>query len=440
MYKKMFLGLLIMLLVLAGCGNNGGESTNSGKGAAPENSGSVNEEPVKLRMAWWGGQSRHDATLKVIQLYQKDHPNVDIETEYASFDDYWKKLAPQAAANQLPDIVQMDISYLAQYGERNQLADLSPFVDSGTLNVADINENVLAGGKLNDKLIALGLGVNALASIMDKEMIKNAGVTPPGESYTWDELESLLQQMHDKGGKHFNDLRHDVFFAYYLRTMGATLYKSDGTMLGYDDNSLFIDYFTRYQRWYDAGYLLQLDKQAQKKGTPEDDETVLGNAIASNGWSNGFIGIAEAAARPLELQPLPGPNAEKGMIVKPSMYFSITESSKQKEEAAKFIDFFVNNIEANKIIKGERGVPVSAKIKEEMRPLLSENEAKVYDYVSWAEEHSSPMDPPNPIGSIEVEKLLKDTAEQILFKKVTVEDAAVKFHTEANAILAKNNK
>ncbi|GAA3329109.1 hypothetical protein GCM10020331_075810 [Ectobacillus funiculus] len=49
---------------------------------------------------------------------KKEHPNVHIEAEFANWDDYWKKLAPMAAANQLPDVMQMDTAYLSQYGEK----------------------------------------------------------------------------------------------------------------------------------------------------------------------------------------------------------------------------------------------------------------------------------------------------------------------------------
>ena len=166
---------------------------------------------------------------------------------------------------------------------------------------------------------------------------------------------------------------------------------------------------------------------------------MLNNAVTGNGWSNQFLAVANLVKdRPLELFPLPGRNGNKGLFLKPSMYFSIANSSKQKEEAAKFISFFVNDIEANKLIKGDRGVPVSSKVKDALKPLLSPNEVKIFDYVAWAEQNSSQMDPPNPVGSIEVEKLLKATSEQILYKKTSVEEAAAKFRKDANAVLEKN--
>jgi multiple sugar transport system substrate-binding protein len=432
-----------LLLTATACGAADKNSASSPAASTSPNASvaPATKEPVKLRIAWWGGQARHDYTLKVIDLYKKANPHVTIESEYASFDDYWKKLAPQAAANQLPDIIQMDISYLTQYGGRGQLADLTPFTKSGALDVKNISPNALSGGEVSGKLVAMNLGVNALSMTTDLEGIKSLGITPPTKDWTWDDYEKIAAEAKAKG-KQIGGFayRHDVFFPYYLRTIDQKMFSADGATLGYADDKPFIDYFKRYQGWYDKGYFLTLDKEAQKKGVAEEDEIILGNSLGTNGWSNQFLAVANLSKTPLELMPLPGRNGNKGLFLKPSMYFSVTESSKVKEEAAKFISFFVNDIEANKLIKGDRGVPVSSVVKEALKPILSPNEVKIFDYVAWADQNSSPGDPPNPIGAVEIEKLLRDTSEQILYKKISVEDAAVKFRKEANAILAKNKK
>ncbi|MET3851242.1 ABC transporter substrate-binding protein [Paenibacillus sp. OAE614] len=446
MRKALSAVLLFSLITgLIGC-SAGGSSDKSASGgdAAPATTTSAGEskDPVKLRIAWWGGQSRHDYTLKVIEMYEKQHPNVTIEPEYAPFDDYWKKLAPQAVAGGLPDIIQMDISYLSQYASRNQLADLKPFTDSGTLNVADVSENALKGGEVDGKLVAMNLGVNALQTTFDVETMKNNGIDIPSKDWTWDDMGKLGEQAKAKGFQIGGfAYHHEVFFPYYLRTIGQKMYSDDGKAIGCADDQAFIDYFTRYQQWYDKGYILSLDKEAQKKGVAEEDEIVLGHSISGIGWSNQFLAVANLVKdRPLELNPMPGPGTKEGLFLKPSMYFSIAESSKQKEEAAKFISFFINDIEANKLIKGERGVPVSSKVKDALKPILTENEAKIFDYVTWAESNSSPADPPNPIGSVEVEKLLRDLSEKILFKKIPIDQAAAEFRKEANAILARSQK
>ncbi|WNQ09513.1 extracellular solute-binding protein [Paenibacillus aurantius] len=426
-------------LLLTACGGGASSSSGSTSGSTPAATSGSSKDPVTLRVAWWGGQSRHDYTLKVIDLYMKKNPNVKIETEYAAFDDYWKKLAPQAAAGGLPDVIQMDISYLTQYGGRGQLEDLDPYIKKGTIHTGDINENSLSGGKVDGKLVALNLGSNALQATVDPQMLKDAGVTLK-QDWTFADWEEIGAKLKAKGKMIAADLRHDVYFPFYLRGKGQKMYAADGTSLGYSDDKPFVEFYTMYKKWYDSGYLLPLDKLSQKKGTPEDSELVMGNAASSNGWSNQYILEAAAAKRPVDLVPVPGWSQNKALFLKPSMYFSVAKSSKQKEEAAKFIDFFLNDIEANKIIKGERGVPVSSKVKEALMPDLTPEQKKVFEYVSWAEKNSSPMDPPNPVGAVEVDKLLKDTVEQILYKKISVEEGAAKFRKEANAILAKNKK
>ncbi|MFC0211998.1 ABC transporter substrate-binding protein [Paenibacillus chartarius] len=437
--KKVMFTVLSAALLLSACGGGAGNGSSSNTGGAAAPAADGKKEPVTIRVAWWGGQARHDYTLKVIELYQQKHPNVKIESEYAAFDDYWKKLAPQAAANGLPDVFQMDISYLSQYGGRGQLEDLEPYTKNGTINVADISENNLSGGKVGGKLVAMNVGSNALQVTYDPQMLKDAGITLK-QDWTFADWDAIGAQLKAKGKLLASDLRHDVYFPYYLRTQGQKMYAEDGASLGYADDKPFVEFYTMYKKWYDGGYLLPLEKQAQKKGTPEEDEVALGNALTSNGWSNQFLLVNTAAKRPLEIAPVPNWNQNKALFLKPSMYLSIAKSSKVKEEAAKFIDFFVNDIEANKIIKGERGVPVSSKVKEALMPDLTPEQKKVFEYVAWAEKNSSQMDPPSPVGAVEVDKLLKDTVEQIIYKKLTVEEGAAKFRKDANAILAKNKK
>ncbi|TVY11400.1 ABC transporter substrate-binding protein [Paenibacillus cremeus] len=425
------------------CSNGGGQNqTGGGSTAAPKNesASSSSDKPVTLRIAWWGGQARHDYTLKILELYSQKHPNVKFEPEYAAFDDYWKKLAPQAAANQLPDIIQMDDAYISQFGGRGQLEDLGPYMDKGLLDKSNIAQGFLKIGQYDGKQYQITLGVNALGPIVDVDMFKKAGIDVPKNDWTWDNMESVAQKLKANGKILADRLDVKTYFPYYLRTLGQTIYTTDGTALGYNDDKPFIDYMTRYQKWYDAGYVLPLDKMALKKLTPEDDEMVLGNAGMSFTWSNQFIAWTSAAKRATDLIAPPGPNGTKGLFLKSSQGLSLTKNSKNKEEAIKFINFFINNLDAHKIMKGERGVPINSMMQEGLKPLLSADEKKVFDFVAWAEKNSSPNDPPYPPGSVEVMNLLSDTMEQILYKKTSIEAGAAKFRKDANAILAKNKK
>jgi len=441
--KWLVIMMTLALVIVSACGSgnsgSGNKATNAPKAtdsAGAKDNGSSTPDPVTIRIAWWGGEPRHNYTMQVIDMYKKANPHVTIEMEYANYDDYWKKLAPQAAANELPDIIQIDTQNYAQYAGRNQLADLTPFFGN-QIEVADIAQNALDAGKYGDGIYGMNLGTNALGFNYDPALLAKAGVTDIPENWSWDDYLSIAEKAKAAGLFVDTGMRAEVFFGYFLRTKGATLFKADGTGLGYEDDALFVEHFGRLANLVKDKVVPSPDALAQVKGL-EDDFVVKEQAIGIWQWSNQFVALQSFTNRPFEIAPMPGPDATAGLFLKPSMFFSISQNSKVKEEAAKFINYFVNDIEANKLILGDRGVPVSSKVKEGMKDVLSPAQVQVFDYVAWAETNSSPMDPADPIGSAEVFASLTSLAEQMNYNKITPEDAAAKFRQEANAILAKN--
>ncbi|MCM3701602.1 extracellular solute-binding protein [Paenibacillus macerans] len=417
-----------MLLSVAAC-----NLSNHGSNGEQEN------EKVTLRVAWWGVQSRHDYTRKVIQMYEQEHPNVKIVAEYASWDDYWKKLAPRAAASGLPDVIQMDRAYLFQYGQTGQLDDLTPYIEDSTIDISSIDKNALSGGMLAGQLYGFALGSNVLSVLTNDHLIQEAGLKIDEEHWTWDDFEKTAIGVHKATGVYGTNGMYpaDVFFPYYLRTQGSRLYNEDGTGLGYTDDQLFAAYFERQLRLVDAKAFPTPDVQAHITGI-NDDLIVKGNAAMSWNWSNQYSGFVESAEAPLSIH-LPPEHADKAaLFLRPSMFFSIPKSSTQKEQAAQFIDFFVNNVEANMLIKGDRGVPVSSKVIKGIKPELSEADTKIFDYVEKASRHVSATDPIDPLGNAEIMKALDEISERILFKKITPEEGAKSFRKQAELILGRN--
>ncbi|WP_407272298.1 ABC transporter substrate-binding protein [Radiobacillus sp. PE A8.2] len=437
------LGIVMMVLVLAAC--NGEETTgdsnentnaNTEEPATNDNSDSDNEadaEDITLRIAWWGSQPRHDYTVKVIEMYEEQHPGVTIEPEYASWDDYWQKLAPQAAANELPDIIQMDLSYLTQYAENNQLADLNQFIGN-QIDTSNISDSIISGGQVGDGVFGFNLGVNAVGFHYNPALLEEVGIDEIADDWTWDDYQEMSQKAVDAGYYFDTGLKADVFFNYYLRTQGKRLYAADGSGLGYDDDQLFVDFFSMAAEQVEAEATPTPDFLAQLAG-PEDDPAVKGEAVGIFQWSNQFVGLEDISGLEFDMAPMPGPNVADGLFLKPSMFFSISENSAQKEAAADFISFFVNDVEANKLILGDRGVPGSSEVKEALKAEISASQAEVFEYIAWAEENSSAMGPADPAGAGEIIELLDSLSEQMNYGQITPADAATNFRQQAESIL-----
>jgi len=433
----MLIAVIFSISLLAACSNNSNEAgTSSSKSSDTDGKG--NQEQIELRIVWWGSQTRHDRTMEAIKLFEEKNPTIKISPEFLGWDGYWEKLATQAAGGNLADIIQIDLQYTNEYVTRGLLQDLGPYVDSGVLNLDDLDELYLSGGYVDDKLYQIPLGANSLAVAYDPAMFEEAGVAPLEPGYTWDDYINTARQLTaNLDGVTVPGVNGTQAFQHYLRQHDLWLYNEDNSALGYDDDKYFIDFYTMWKDLLDEGVQTPLDVMAQASAL-EDAPIVHSKAPVHVFNSNQIVALETSAGRPLEMMLYPSlEGGTWGHYLKPTMFFSVTTQSKHPEEAAKFLDFITNDLEANEILAAERGVPVSSKVRDHLYPQLSDTEKKQFDYLDVVAEHSSPIHPLLPPGHSEIDGLQARLYEQIMYGEITPEEAAKQFRKEANAILQK---
>ncbi|WP_205857203.1 ABC transporter substrate-binding protein, partial [Phytoactinopolyspora endophytica] len=115
------------------------------------------DDPVTLRFTWWGGDERHERTQEVIDLFEEEHPNITVQGEFKDWNGYWDSLATTVAADDAPDIIQMDELYLASYAGRDALLDLG--TTSEYLDTGNFDEDALATGVIDEAQYALPVGL-----------------------------------------------------------------------------------------------------------------------------------------------------------------------------------------------------------------------------------------------------------------------------------------
>jgi multiple sugar transport system substrate-binding protein len=402
-------------------------------------------EKIELRIAWWGSQKRHDDTIKVIEMYEAENPNVDITYEFASFNDYWTKLAPQAAGGNLPDIMQQDYARIEEWVANDWLMPLDGFVESGAIDLSDVPAGSINGGRIGGALYGLNLGNNSQAFILDTDAFAKAGLELPAQNWTWQEFEQTVLALHEKTGiwGMGPGLDNEQIWKSLYLGHGEWSYSNDGNQIGYTDDQIYADYLHMLLELQEAGAIPSREEVvARFTGVgPENDPIVTQESAIASYWSNQIVAIQSAAGenRNFYLAHLPRPEGgQPSNYLKPSMFFSITKHAKHPEEAAKFINYFTNNLEANKVLMAERGVPISPKIQESLKPLLGKSQTAMFDFLARVEADSSPIRPADPAAHADLIDNIywPEVIDPVLFGLITPEEGVATLRKLGGELLA----
>ena len=411
---------------LAACapGSSGGGSQGGGQGSAND-----------LALAFWGNPTRNKNTQAEIDAFMKANPDIKIAGQPGEFNTYWDKLATQTAGGNAPDIIQMDMNYISEYGTRGALLDLS------AVDVSKFVEGTVDSGKINGKLVGVNAGINSALIFANPKIFEKAKMDlPDDKTWTWDQMIEVGAEVASKAGVPFGVaalLQSDALFGTFVRQHGKELFTPDG--LGFD--------VAEAQDWYD---LLLKGQKAKAFGTPEQvseeqpkplDQSaiVIGNAAMQYYNSNQLEAVTAAAGGEL-MKLLRGPSlagkaTERKTWYKASMLWSASAKTKNPDAAIAWINWFANDPAAANIDLAERGIPPNAEILAEVKPKLSPAQQAVAKYISdiKTEVATTPIAPPPGGGTIAAVIFRHGT--DVLFGKTSSAEGAQKFVDEMKSNL-----
>ncbi len=462
--KKMLATLLTatMLFGLTACGSSAPAADTAPSGedtaavaedsssdtteAVTETAAADSEEPVTLRMAWWGSQTRHDITVEVIEMYEKEHPNVDIEYEFYDFDSYFTKLKTLVASDQVWDIFQLGGNF-PEYIDK--IYYMNEFIDSGVVDTSGISDAYLKITQDTDgHQIGLSNGLNTYGIAYDVDMFNEAGVPLPTENWTWDDFEQAALTIAEKTG-HFGSsgFTSSEFIAgcsTYIGQQGKVgeygFFNLDLTGMGFADAQMLTPYIEMRANLIKKG--ASPDAGAEMEITNiENDFLVTGEAAMTWVAVNQFptiYDICEKEGRHLALATVPRVKADgpAGSVIQSSQMLCISQDSKNKEEAAKFISWFQNSTECNNVLKGERGIPINDEVRKALEAEATEGQKIMYDYVSLVGTFETPekINVLSPAGQDEVVDNYRNYIQQVVSGDITAKEAADKTYADAEKL------
>mgnify|MGYP001056006950 FL=1 len=178
--------VMIVVLALAGCSSSTNESASSD-----------GKTVIKFMHLWPEGSSKAQYTIvnNIIKQYEKDHPDIKIQTEILGNEQYKDKIKVLSASNELPDIgVTWAAGYLKPFVEGNMLAPLDDKIES------DFKDSFVAGTTeayaVDGKTYGLPLELNITPVYYNKEIFEKYNLEIPE---TYDQFEKVVKTLVDKG-------------------------------------------------------------------------------------------------------------------------------------------------------------------------------------------------------------------------------------------------
>jgi len=389
-YRRRWLTIAAVLTAVtvaaAGCSSSGKTSTTADPNAK-----------VTLNFSWWGDDTRAKVTQDAINLFTAAHPNITVKTQYAPFAAYGTKLATQVSGGDAPDLFQIDRSYQAQYAAEGVLADLSKY--SSVANMSGLDPNFLASGKYNNDQIAVPFGQTTQVIVIDTTKMQALGVPAPPAGWTWSDLQTWAQQVHDKSGGKVAGIADPggtwAAFESWQYANGKKLYDNGKVAFTQADLEAFWNFTLGMSK---SGAATKATVTATIDGVPADEPVAKGAAVAEWDYDSVFASYVGATKDQLEMLPLPSVAGAAGMFAKPSMLLSVSSKSKHPTEAAELLSFLVNDASAANALGTGRGLFPNLTVRTSLAGTATGATKQVYDLEAQVQSSLIATPPAPPKG------------------------------------------
>ena len=211
------LATVLLMMSLAGCGASDGKT--------------------HLTFQIWDVYQR-PGMQAICDAYTAQHPDVVIEVQATSWDEYWTKLEAAAESNTMPDIFWMHTNQLLYYADFGILADVTDLYDGLEANYyenhfTEISRSNASGS--DGRLYGVPKDKDNGLLVYNKEMFDAAGVAYPTDDWTWEDLTDASQKIYDATGKYGFMAYNDDQLGYwcFVYQAGGHILTADRTKAGY---------------------------------------------------------------------------------------------------------------------------------------------------------------------------------------------------------------
>lgn len=401
------------------------------------------DEQVDLRMSWWGGNGRHQVTLKALEAFHKQHPNITVKSEYTGWDGHLSRLTTQIAGGTEPDVMQTNWNWLPIFSKTGTgFYDLNTV--KGDLDLSQFDPKELQSTTVDGKLNGIPISVTARVFYFNDETWKKAGVSYPK---TWDELMAAGKTFESKLGKQYFPvvLEHQDTLA-LLRSYMVQKYNIGevdvaGKKFAYSKEQ-WVEFFGMYKKLIDSHVMPDTKYYASfgKSNMYEMKPWIEGEWAGTYMWNSTITKYSDNLKPPAKLDlgayPMLPDAKDAGLFFKPAQMFSISKTTKHPKESAQLINFLLNSKEGVEALGLERGVPLSKAAVAQLTAdgVIKDNDPAVAG-LKLAQSLPNHLTTSPYFDDPQIVSLFGTSLQYIDYGQKTVEETAAEFERQGNRIL-----
>lgn len=379
----------------------------------------VQKKQVTVDYSWWGTDKRHQYSLDGMQIFETKNQDIRVKSHYAEWSGFADRVALEMASHTQADVMQINYSWLYEYTENEQcFYDLEKLSDE--LDLSGYSHKELEYGTIDGVLRALPIAMNVQTVYYNKSIYDSYGLELP---VNWDDLFAAAEVMRPDGIYPISvqiNQTYALLVAYTEQVTGKKFMEMDGTVnFTEEDFKIMLE---MYKKLIDEKVLPHIEEFDKAK---INDGTFAGSMAwvtdAANFWQEKIDAGDEVV---IGSHPRLENSKRFGWYLKPASMYTISIDTENPKEAAKLLDFLVNDEDMARLQGVEKGVPINRNAKRALEDsgLLSGIQYEADRIMNSGNEELELISP--YFENAGVINAFKEIADQFLYDQMTLEECA----------------
>ncbi len=193
-YASLLMVCILVLLLIAGCGNNNVTSNNSTESIKTDATAvEKSAEPVrqeKVVVNYWNGFGGSDRPVleSIVKKFNQSQNEAEVKMEIMAWDVLYQKLTASAASGQGPDMIAFGPENVATYVDLGVVAPINDFYENKMIDISLLPRGYDQLLQYKGNYVGVPMNFYNLAFFYNKDLAKKVGLDPEAPPKNWDEI------------------------------------------------------------------------------------------------------------------------------------------------------------------------------------------------------------------------------------------------------------